>query len=488
MRFALLCIVALPVMLSAQAFPTRTRTSATPLPIMQPSASTDPTIATLDANAPRTDDMPAPTVQLTYASPTSATLSWNAIVGASGYVVYRNDLGALNSPPLPLTTTSFTHRAANDYRVTYTYRVVAQYPNAHTGPSAPVSFTPPKAPPLGEFDVGLEGNSIVFTWSPSGPFDPDYVMLFGPGLGTGVKVPGTKRTYTLDNSKIADERLGGTLQYAAAAYFEPGPVTAPASEWRHESVHYARGRYRFTITGFRALQATERGSQSDGNGDEIFLAASIRQYERSTQTVVASTGARTRVYGDARRFAGRIKAGSMPGGGIQDGDEVWVSTAPPGIPADSALPLRIWEGELFPDDVLVIRPAVFELDLEHDPNENCYLEWRQLFAQRANFASQSSVGWQVTHELLVPKVGQDLNNLERGGTLTDINAYCYHTAQNQTVGLDRVITFTVVKLERFLAYGLAPEFALKDSEGAYLVRMTIERVQDPVPAVPVIAP
>lgn len=55
------------------------------------------------------------------------------MVGASGYVVYRNDLGPLNSPPLPLTTTSFTHRANNDYRLTYAYTVVAQYPNGHTG-------------------------------------------------------------------------------------------------------------------------------------------------------------------------------------------------------------------------------------------------------------------------------------------------------------------------------------------------------------------
>ena len=69
----------------------------------------------------------------------------------------------------------------------YTYTVVAQYPNGHTGPSNSISYTPAKPPAPTEFDSGEQGNDIVLAWSmPAGAYDPDRFMLFGPGLRDGL--------------------------------------------------------------------------------------------------------------------------------------------------------------------------------------------------------------------------------------------------------------------------------------------------------------
>ena len=99
----------LPGMLPAQELQTRARASTT---VGLPTRTMDEGGIRLDPNAPAIAGMPAPRADLIESGPTFARLSWNAVVGASGYVVHRNDLGPLNSPRLPLTTTSFTHRRA----------------------------------------------------------------------------------------------------------------------------------------------------------------------------------------------------------------------------------------------------------------------------------------------------------------------------------------------------------------------------------------
>ena len=423
MRFVLLALL-LPGILSAQELQTRTRAGTT---VVRPTGTTDQGGVRLDLNAPVIADMPAPRAELTESGPTFARLSWSAVVGASGYVVYRNDLGSLNSPPLPLTTTSFTHRANNDYRLTYTYTVVAQYPNGHTGPSNSVGYTPPKAPAPTEFDAYGQANDIAFTWSmPPGAYDPDRFMLFGPGLGDGVVIPGNKYTYVLEGPDLADQQVRGNLAYTISAVYDPGNVTAPAAEWPRTTFGYWTGRFRFTILGVKAEETTNDDSpwHRDGKGDELFLAASVHRYEQSTGTLLEATAKRTRVYGESARFPGRLTAGSIPGGGIQAGDVVFPQAIPAGVPADSAIPLVIWEGELYPDDVLVIRPMVFEFDHVEDTSSS-YTRWRQAVMTRIE-RDKASSRWALTHELTVPAIRTDLTtNLE---TRRHPDRYWHHNA------------------------------------------------------------
>ncbi|HEY7503706.1 MAG TPA: hypothetical protein VH700_06350 [Gemmatimonadales bacterium] len=143
--------------------------------------------------------------------------------------------------------TPFTHRADNDYRLIYGYTVVAQYPNGH-------SF-----------------------------------MLFGPGLGDGVVIPGNRYAFVLDGPDLAAQQLRGNLAHAISAVYGPGNVSPPSAEWPRTK------------------------------GDEIFLAASVHGTNR--RPVPCS---RRRLFapahGEWARFPGRVTAGTIPGGGIQPGD------------------------------------------------------------------------------------------------------------------------------------------------------------------------
>jgi hypothetical protein len=482
MRFAVLPLL-LPGILSAQELQTRTRATTS---VVLPTGTAELGGVSLDPNAPVVADMPAPRVELIESGPTFVRLSWNAVVGASGYVVYRNDLGPLNSPPLPLTTTSFTHRANNDYRLTYTYTVVAQYPNGHTGPSNSISYTPPKPPAPTEFDSKEQGNDIVVTWSmPAGVYAPDRFMLFGPGLGDGVVIPGDKYTYVLEGPDLAEQQLRGELRFTMSAVYEPGGVTAPAAEWPRTTFPYWTGRYRFTILGVTAQQTTNDDSpwHRDGKGDEIFLAASVHRYAQSTGTLLETTAMRTRVYGESARFPGRLTAGTIPGGGIRQGDLVYPATTPAGVPADSSLPLIIWEGQLFPDDVLVIRPMVFEFD-HVDDAASCYARWRRAVMTRID-RDPKSYTWPLTHELSVPVIRTDLRQLESGGVNTGIQI-TPQCAADQHLDDDRVITFSLGKIDRFRNLGLMPDLTFVgvvngpySSGGRYRVPIRIERLPDP---------
>ncbi len=261
---------------------------------------------------------------------------------------------------------------------------------------------------------------------------------------------------------LVDQNLGGLLEYMASAVFEPGPVTAPAAEWQKTDVFFHRGRYRFSIVGFTAEEATrDAPDQYDGKGDEIFVAAAVHRYEKSIGSLATTTVARTRVYGEVGPFPGRIGGGSLPGGGIQSRDQVWANAAPAGVPPDSALPLTVWEGELYEDDALVIRPAVFESDREDGDTSNCYNLWRRLLSTRASGSDPTKLDWQLTHELSNPRIAKDLGYLEAGGVVLLDGFIGCTSRSSQTIGLDRVITFDIPKIERFFQYNVGTQFSFK---------------------------
>jgi hypothetical protein len=150
--------------------------------------------------------------------------------------------------------------------------------------------------------------------------------------------------------------------FGDAGYSVDGmPSAAVTTTWR-------KGRYRISVTGFRAIQCTNDDPilHRDGKGDEIFVAAFVGSdlggVGRLDRKIV-----RSRVYGDVKNFPDRIQAGSSsPYGGIGPGNAVPANagaalTPVPAMP--DRLPLLVWEGELTDSDRgLAVVPTVWEFD------------------------------------------------------------------------------------------------------------------------------
>ena len=469
----------------ATAYPRGSRSGLPSRGITPPAAGpSDTNVATLAPLAPRTDDMPAPVVQLADPQPASVKLTWNAIVGASGYRIYRNDLGLLTPADLPLTQTSFVHEAANDYRLSYSYGVVALYPNGHTGPSAPVAFTPPKPENATELEVNmLPAHVTEFTWEPPIYQRPAYFLLLGPGLDEGIKLPATARSYR--------EELGlrpGLYTYTLAAMYGPGPISTPANEWPTAKLPVAGGRYRLTIVGFTVTENTRDDDPMsfDGKGDEVMVAAATRVYDFGRPGQLRTQVVRSRVYGDANRAPTRIQAGTQsPLGGLRDGDQVLVQSPPPGLPRDSVLPLVAWEGDLVDDDVVVLRANVFEVDREPPGpgNTDDFARWQKDMTWYSLGAQSGTTDFAMTYLLSIPALAQDLRNKEPAGAMTGLWAggvAGVGAEANRGIGRDRAITFSSGKAS-FFADNQVPirlPFDAWDRRGGkYLLHIKVERVQ-----------
>jgi hypothetical protein len=317
-----------------------------------------------------TDDMPAATVQLRDATPSGVTLAWSPLAGVSGYLVTRNDLGIVTTTPLPPAATSFPHVAQNDYRVTYQYRVIAQYPNGHTGPSAPVSFAPPKPVNPTGFAANVKGTMATLTWQ-AVPGVEKY-LLGGAGIGlNGVYLPAGTTSFEVRDLPA------GTHDWVIASYY-PGPVTTPGAEWPHTTatVVLTSGRYRITLAGFVVEHETGDGP-NDGQHDEVFAAALVQHFDRSTNQLVESDLVRSKTHGDVNNHPERVRQGrASDTGGLTSADVVpagWDERSGIPSPGPQQFPLVLWEGALSNgQDVIVLRPILWE----EDGNPGVFQEWR----------------------------------------------------------------------------------------------------------------
>jgi|tagenome__1003787_1003787.scaffolds.fasta_scaffold20961417_1 hypothetical protein len=162
-------------------------------------------------------------------SPISATISWTAATGATGYTVARSTSVAghfdvVTATPVAATGITDTSLAP---ATTYFWVVTANYSNALPGTSAAISATTaiPKNPPDFAARAGQPGE-IILNWSARS--DAAYYLLEGDGI-TATQVNGT--TISLPNLSAGARNFtliayflgsGGTQYYADAAH----PATA----------------------------------------------------------------------------------------------------------------------------------------------------------------------------------------------------------------------------------------------------------------------
>ncbi len=177
---------------------------------------------------------------------------------------------------------------------------------------------------------------------------------------TGTQVPTAPNSATNVNSlgKTISQVGRPTNQFIAV----PTPMSSQASNQPPAS-----GKYLVTMTGLWCAKATQDNPLDlDGHGDEVYAAAFVRKYDRTTTQNLLSFNRQTRVYGDSNQ-SDRIQAGTQTAlGGIRAMDSI-----PNNATADrrvapqdnSYFPYKLWGGTLTDGaDALIISPSIWESD------------------------------------------------------------------------------------------------------------------------------
>jgi hypothetical protein len=308
------------------------------------------------------------------ATPILHTLVWDRVPGVSGYNVFANNNATRGAWMLangtPLATESFTDTVY--LQPGAQYRVTALYPDGQQSSTDFLYANPPQMEvPTGFTAAQVGPGQVRLSWLPVN-MAKGY-RLFGSGQPPdGTFVAGTQ----LVLSNIPDGNYNWQLTADYGGAWQGAGL--PAAGISLASA--VSGRYLVTITGLRAIWASVDDVLSrDGQGDEVYVKAFVRQYDRRTGGVVMFTNRGTLTYGDINgRGTSRVQAGTQSAsGGIRDGDPIPANGDPTdrnGNPSDIALPLRLWEGTLTNGvDALVISPTLWEEDNSNQP----FLLWNQ---------------------------------------------------------------------------------------------------------------
>jgi hypothetical protein len=312
------------------------------------------------------------------ATPLAHTLVWDPVPGVSGYNVYASNNATNGTWMLanatPLATASFTDTA---YLLPGAqYRVTALFPSGQQSSTDFLYANPPQMEvPTGFTATQVGDGQVQLSWQMVN-------MAKGYRLfGSGQPADGT---FVRDTQFLLTNVPPGTYAWQVTADYGgawQGAGLPQASITLGSAAHApASGHYLVTITGVRAIWASVDDALSrDGQGDEIYAKAFVRQYDRRTGDVVMFTNRGTLTYGDINgRGTSRVQAGTQSAsGGIRDGDAIPASGDPTdrnGNPSDIAFPLRLWEGTLTDGvDALVISPTLWEEDNSNQP----YQLWSQ---------------------------------------------------------------------------------------------------------------
>lgn len=97
---------------------------------------------------------------------TQASLRWDAVIGATGYLVTRTSAlyGTIQQTPTPITATTFTDVSQQfDPRYIHTYKVMAVYPDGRYSPAEVKYLPPPATVSFPRFSGECYGNGIIYT-------------------------------------------------------------------------------------------------------------------------------------------------------------------------------------------------------------------------------------------------------------------------------------------------------------------------------------
>jgi hypothetical protein len=316
---------------------------------------------------------PPPTGLTVTGTQTTATLSWTAPAGATGFDVWR---AVTNQYPTkltatPVTTPSFVDQTGFGYGLSYSYRVESHFAGGPSG-SASVSFQPPQPvnPAWVRANVQtLQGQKeIAVSWD-SVPGATRY-HVFGPSEAMFRDVAAPASYVVLKNPPP------GTYTIAVAAVFGNNEMRTPDNTWPRASVTVpASGRYRIILNGAQVISPTTDDPLSrDGKGDEVQFINVVEVFDRMRSAPSRKQWAMVpqpknpwATYGDVSVDRNRMQAGTLSGsGGLGAGDwipmgvNVFTRYAPP---AAVGLPMLLWEGMLTDgEEALLVHPAVSEVD------------------------------------------------------------------------------------------------------------------------------
>ena len=353
-------------------------------PTPQSSSTTGTAGSTTAAPAPiGANSEPRPAFTISVAMGANGPIAtWPPLTNTSGYIASRVKIDDLNCCN---TSTARTWTAMSSWQDqplpmsgTYLYKVIANTQlwgelTAETqfAFTLPATTTPA---PVGAVLVAPTTGTITPTASTSSTSGTSATSATSGTTTspTSSTSAGTATTGTVLVGAMSSDPRTGTIVPTSSG---PGAPTDPTA------------RYRVTLTGLRVSRATyENTNSQDGNGDEVYAAAAVILWDRTTSSVKTRSDVRTREYGDIRDgliFGNRIMAGTMSAtGGIRAGDQVPRDFDPTGsaipAPATDRFPLLVWEGSLNAGaDALLIVPTLWERDV--DPST--WVVWKNDWAK-----------------------------------------------------------------------------------------------------------
>jgi hypothetical protein len=380
-----------------------------------------------------------------------ATVSWDAVAGATGYVVVRwkvDDASCCNSlspPGARISGTSWVDTSPLPSHGSYGFRLYATTASAT-----------------------LAGETTI-VWN--GPLTA--VQTLSPTAATTTQLPAPT------NSVVTPPRAAGA-----------GPIDRTAPPPSTNS-----GRYRVSLTGLQATMGTkELPDRPDGWGDEIYVAALAIQWDPRDNRVKSRTLVRTVEYGDiaaALKTPDRIQAGSRSNsGGLKAGDSLPPPVDPKAAAGGTRLPLVVWDGVLEKAaDALLIVPSVWERDQAGGRFEAYQAMWLN-----ASLTSTLTSPF-VTIQYPSPGLMSIAANIQPGVpivvALSDVGANLI----DRPVGLrpmpllapyeDRFIVMTREKLDALTAPGMTTSVAVPFTEpdadpilgGNYTLHLRVERIE-----------
>ncbi|HEX2100750.1 MAG TPA: hypothetical protein VHF69_08810, partial [Candidatus Synoicihabitans sp.] len=265
-------------------------------------------------------------------------------------------------------------------------------PTPGTAPAPTVDVAPPA--PM-QRTVAPEP-AASSTPSPSGPDRPTRTSE-----GTVVRLPERSGFPSLPSASPAPPASGSTGTVPPGSTATPAPVS---------------GTYLVSVTAVWCSRMTRDDPfDRDGKGDEIYAAAFVRRYDRTTFQLVETTNLRTLGYGDTNGRSDRALGGTMTRtGGVGPGNVL----PPGGTPARtqpaqaSVLPMRVWQGTLTDGaDALVISPTIWE----DDDTPTFFAQWVQGQQQLSSWIfTLEKVQTRITTRAFAPLVLESTERISYG--------------------------------------------------------------------------